>query len=80
LVGVPFAYEHCWNLLKNCPKWNTNNEKTRKRSFGNASLSSTQGPINLGEDNISTSNFVDGRPQKSDGIKKRAMITMMILL
>jgi hypothetical protein len=72
LVSVPFAYEHCWNLLKNCPKWNTNNEKTRKRSFGNASLPSTQGPINLGEDNISTSNFVDlERPEGRKSAKER---------
>jgi hypothetical protein len=72
LVGVPFAYEHCWNLLKNCPKWSTNNEKIRKRSFGNASSPSTQGLINLGKDNLSTSNFVYlERPEGRKAAKER---------
>ncbi|XP_062162007.1 uncharacterized protein LOC133869045 [Alnus glutinosa] len=72
LVGVPFAYEHCWNLLKNCPKWSTNNDKTRKRLFGNASSPFTESPINLGEDNVSTSNFVDlERPEGMKAAKER---------
>jgi len=72
LVGVPFAYEHCWNLLKNCPKWSTNNDKTRKRLFENASSPFTESPINLGEDNVSTSNFVDlERPEGRKAAKER---------
>jgi len=76
LVGVPFAYEHCWNLLKNCPKWSTNNDKTRKRLFGNASSPFTESPINLGEDNVSTSNFVDlerleGRKAAKERLNKK---------
>jgi hypothetical protein len=59
--------------LKKCPKWSSSNDKARKRSFTNTSSSSTtQAPVELGEDNISTSNFVDlERPQGRKATKEQ---------
>jgi hypothetical protein len=72
LHKTPFAFEHCWDKLKKCPKWSSSNDKARKRSFTNTSSSSTQAPVELGEDNISTSNFVDlERPQGRKAAKEQ---------
>ncbi|XP_059461934.1 glutathione S-transferase T3-like [Corylus avellana] len=67
LHKTPFAFEHCWDKLKKCPKWSSSNDKARKRSFTNTSLSSTQALVELGEDNIST--------RRDPKMNERAVIT-----
>jgi hypothetical protein len=68
---TPFIFEHCWNILKTCPKWSAVNEKTRNISY-EYSGHSTHAPIDLGEDTRPTSNFVDvERPEGRKAAKER---------
>jgi hypothetical protein len=74
LNKTPFIFEHCWNILKTCPKWSAVNEKTRNISYEYLGHS-THAPINLEEatiPTIPTSNFVDvDRPEGRKAAKER---------
>ncbi|KAK1277018.1 hypothetical protein QJS04_geneDACA014451 [Acorus gramineus] len=52
-----FQFLHCWNELKNLPKWCTESSKKKSKNTRNASPAtscpSTPDSINLGEDNAS---------------------------
>jgi hypothetical protein len=72
LNKAPFIFEHCWNILKTCPKWSAVNENTRNISYPGHS---PHAPINLEEatiPTIPTSNFVDvDRPEGRKAAKER---------
>uniref|UniRef100_A0A2N9IL80 No apical meristem-associated C-terminal domain-containing protein n=1 Tax=Fagus sylvatica TaxID=28930 RepID=A0A2N9IL80_FAGSY len=75
LLGAPFQFEHCWNVLRHNPKWvdHCAKEKQKKRP---AATSSASEPIQLEENDASQAAFVNlerplGRKSEKARLNKR---------
>jgi hypothetical protein len=75
LLGAPFQFEHCWNVLRHNPKWvdHCAKEKQKKRP---AATSSPSEPIQLEENDASQAAFVNlerplGRKSEKARLNKR---------
>jgi hypothetical protein len=75
LQGASFQFEHCWNVLRNNPKWvdHSAKEKSKRRS---AATCSAEEPIQLEENDASQAAFVDlerplGRKSEKARLSKR---------
>ncbi|RLN34939.1 hypothetical protein C2845_PM03G00830 [Panicum miliaceum] len=60
-----FAYMHCWNIMKDEPKW----QDPKPRSFAKSAGGDGEATINLGDDNGSQAAEADERPMGRDSAK-----------
>ncbi|XP_050208302.1 glutathione S-transferase T3-like [Mercurialis annua] len=76
-----FQYEHCWNILRFQPKWLEDCEKkkpAKKKDKIHVNTSAAETEVNLGDDHITGTNFVDlerppGRKAEKEKRKQREM-------
>ncbi|KAL2488269.1 glutathione S-transferase T2-like [Forsythia ovata] len=79
LIGIPFKYEHCWEIMIKNPKWCTKgltktNGPSRPQLHNSDSLAIDTTFINLGDDFVKSQNInADGieRPQGRKGSKEK---------